>query len=83
MRYLVETEDELILKNISVNNKCIIVPAVNIIGEMPFDEKQDENGLTTCVCPKCGRFLSAYDEPICFCMHCGTKNSEAEDEYAS
>lgn len=76
MRYLVETEDELVLKNIQVNNKCTIFPAAdNVVGEGDFNEVYlPEIKVYTGVCPVCGRTQSVVKEHIGYCMACGTRN---------
>lgn len=82
MRYLVETEDTLVLKNIQLNNKCTITPAAdNVVGEADFHETYSpEIDVYMGVCPVCGRSLSAVHEHIRYCMRCGTRNTGGNDE---
>lgn len=82
MRYLVITDDELVLKNIKLNNSCIILPAAeNVTGEADFHETYSPaSGMVIGTCPVCGRTLSAYKERISYCMGCGTKNAGVNNE---
>lgn len=79
MRYLVITDDELVLKNIKLNNSCTIAPAASLDRmEMPFEKM--ESGV---MCPWCGAMLmAATGMQVNYCMNCGTKNTGVNNELA-
>ena len=84
MRYLVITDDELVINNIQANNKCIITEAHDVVGALPFDIEPDVTNGLVYICPICAsRLMAAPDKKVRFCMECGTKNTEADYEYSS
>lgn len=84
MRYLVITDDELVLKNIKMNNSCVILPAEDgVHGTADFHETYSpESGVAVGVCPVCGRTIAAFKERINYCGGCGTKNTGVNNELA-
>ena len=75
MRYLVECEDDLILKNITVNNKVKISTVTDNVGlEAEFESKKRPFGAMEYKCPLCGAmFLDGSNEGPVYCSKCGVR----------
>lgn len=76
MRYLVETENELMLKNIKINNKC----KISSLGpsEAVFEVEEAFN-LFKIKCGGCGE-ITFTDKMINYCPMCGARRVEHEPD---
>ena len=73
MRYLVETEDTLVLNNIQLNNKCTITPAADVVAVAEFETETTNGATMIYTCPLCG-WRTGSVGVVNYCSNCGAKN---------
>lgn len=79
MRFLVVTDEPLVLENIKLNNRCSIKELEDTDDNYGFDaefavaEVDPNEGLYAYTCPKCGRVLASREKAN-YCSHCGLRN---------